>query len=63
MEERLQKKLSCWKDKHLSYGSRLILMNSVRSSLPMFMMSFFEIPKGVLERLDRIDHVSFGKEL
>jgi hypothetical protein len=29
-----------------------VLINSVLSSLPMFMMSFFKIPKGVLEKLD-----------
>jgi hypothetical protein len=38
--------------KHLSYGGRLILINSVLSSLPMFMMSLFEIPKGVFKKLD-----------
>ena len=52
IEERFKHKLSTWKAKHLSYGGRLILLNSVLSSLPMFMMSFFEIPKGVLKRLD-----------
>ena len=35
----------------LSAGGRLILINSVLSSLPMFMMSFF-LPKGVLEKID-----------
>jgi hypothetical protein len=30
----------------------LVLLNSVLSSLPMFMMSFFEVPKGVLKNLD-----------
>jgi hypothetical protein len=52
IEESFQKKLSCWKAKYLSYGGRLVLLNSVLSSLPMFMMSFFEIPKGVLKNLD-----------
>jgi hypothetical protein len=52
IEERFKHKLSTWKAKHLSYGGRLVLLNSVLSSLPMFMMSFFEIAKGVLERLD-----------
>ena len=51
VEERFEKKLSCWKAKYLSYGGRLVLLNSVLSSLPMFMMSFFEIPKGVLKNL------------
>jgi len=46
------RKSSCWKAKYLSYGGRLVLLNSVLSSLPMFMMSFFEIPKGVLKNLD-----------
>jgi len=36
----------------LSVGGRLVLINSVLSSLPMFMMSFFRIPKGVLKKLD-----------
>ena len=53
IEERFEKKLSCWKAKHLSYGGRLILINSVLNSLPMFMMSFFEIPKEVLKKLDQ----------
>jgi hypothetical protein len=41
-----------WKGKLLSVGGSLVLINSVLSSLAMFMMSFFEIPRGVLERLD-----------
>jgi hypothetical protein len=52
VEERFQKKLSSWKGKMLSSGGRLVLINSVLSSLPMYMMSFFRIPKGVLEKLD-----------
>jgi hypothetical protein len=31
----------------LYYGDRLVLINSVLTSLPMFMLSFFEMPKGV----------------
>ena len=52
LEERFEKKLSCWKDKHLSYGGRLVLINSALSSLAMFMLSFFDIPKGALKKLD-----------
>ena len=36
----------------LSVGGRLVLINSILSSLPMFMMSFFEIPRGILKKLD-----------
>jgi hypothetical protein len=52
VEERFEQKLSCRKAKYLSYGGKLVLLNSVLSSLPMFMMSFFELPKGVLKNLD-----------
>jgi hypothetical protein len=52
VEERFQRKLSSWKGKLLSSRRRLVLIYSVLSSLPMFMMSFFRIPKGVLEKLD-----------
>jgi hypothetical protein len=51
-EERFEKRLSSRKGKHLSIGGRLMLINSVLSSLPMYMMSFFAIPRGVLKKLD-----------
>jgi hypothetical protein len=63
VEERFQQKLSCWKAKYLSYGGRLVLLNAVLSSLPMFMMSFFEIPKEVLKKLDHLDQDFSGKAL
>jgi hypothetical protein len=52
VEERFEKRLSGWKGKHLSTGGRLTLINSVLSSLPMYMMSFFAIQRGVLKKLD-----------
>ncbi|WVZ53298.1 hypothetical protein U9M48_004264 [Paspalum notatum var. saurae] len=52
VEERFKKRLSSRKSKHLSTDGRLTLINSVLSSLPMYMMSFFAIPKGVLRKLD-----------
>ena len=52
IQERFEQHLSSWKGKNLSTGGRLTLINSVLSSLPMYMMSFFEIPKGVRKKLD-----------
>ena len=52
IEKRFEKKLSSWKGKHLSVGGRLVLINSVLTSLVMFMLSFFEVPRGVLEKLE-----------
>jgi hypothetical protein len=34
----------------LLVGGRLVLLNSVLSSLPIFMLSFFDLPKGVLKK-------------
>src|SRR3954470_18767274 len=52
LKPRCEGKLGCWQGKLLSYGDRLVLINSVLTSLPMFMLSFMEIPKGVRKRLD-----------
>jgi hypothetical protein len=52
IEQRIDKNLSSWKGKHLSMGGRLILINSVLTSMVIFMLSFFEVPRGVLEKID-----------
>jgi len=52
VEEHFEKRLSSWRGKHLSIGGRLVLINSVLGSLPMYMMSFFSVPKGVLKKLE-----------
>jgi hypothetical protein len=36
----------------LTVGGRLVLINSALSSLPMFMLSFFKVRRGVLKKLD-----------
>jgi hypothetical protein len=50
IEQRTEKKLSSWKDKHLSVGGRLVLINLVLTSLVMFMISFFDVPRGIFEK-------------
>jgi hypothetical protein len=52
--DRFEKRLITWKAKFLSSGGRWVLINSVLSSLPIFMMSFFEIWAGVLKKLNVI---------
>jgi hypothetical protein len=47
-----REKMSSWKGKYLSVVGRLVLINSVLTSLVMFMLSFFEVPRGVLEKID-----------
>ena len=36
----------------MSVGGWLVLIESVLTSISMFMLSFFEIPRGILEKLD-----------
>ena len=60
VEERFEEKLSGWKSKLLTVGGRLVLIN-VLSSLPMFMMSFFEVLKGVLKKIDYFRSRFFGQ--
>jgi hypothetical protein len=60
-EDRFEKKLGSSLGKLLSYGDMLVLINSVLTSLPMFLLSFFEIPKGVRKDWIFIDRDSFGK--
>jgi hypothetical protein len=52
MEDRFEQKLTSRLGKLLSCGDRLVLINYVLSSLPIFLLSFFGIPKGVRKRLD-----------
>jgi hypothetical protein len=52
IEENFEKKLSSWRGKLLSYRGRLVLINSILSSLAMFMLSFYKVPKCVLHKLD-----------
>ena len=52
VEDRFERKLSTWKVKLLSYGGRLTLINSVLSNLSVYILSFFEIPKEVLKKLN-----------
>jgi hypothetical protein len=47
IEEKFKRKFSCWKGKLLSYEGRLVLINSMLSSLALFMLSFYEVPKEV----------------
>lgn len=51
---KMRKRLSTWKQKTLSVGGRVCLINSVLTALPLFFLSFFRAPKGVLRNAKRI---------
>ncbi|GKV31185.1 hypothetical protein SLEP1_g39903 [Rubroshorea leprosula] len=52
--ELFSKKLSTWKGRYLSLGGWITLINSMLSSLPVFWMSVYLIPKGTILSLDKI---------
>jgi len=52
LKKELKKKLCSRKSKFLSVGGRLVLINSVLPILPMYMFSFFEVPQGVLKKIE-----------
>lgn len=52
--EKMRRCLSSWKQRSLSFGGRVCLVNSVLTALPLFFLSFFRIPKGVLRSARRI---------
>ena len=52
--EKMEKKLFGWKLLYLSKSGRLMLLKSTLSSLPMYFLSLFTIPKAVTARLESI---------
>lgn len=48
------KRLSEWNGRHLSIGGRLVLLNSVLSSIPLYYLSFYKAPRKVIEELTQI---------
>ncbi|GKV50269.1 hypothetical protein SLEP1_g56981 [Rubroshorea leprosula] len=47
MIESFNKKLAYWKNRYISLGGRITLLNSMLSSLPVFTVSVHLLPKGV----------------
>jgi hypothetical protein len=51
---RLKSRLSSWNSKHLSLGGRLVLLKFVLSSLPVYALSFFKAPSGIISSIESI---------
>lgn len=51
--EKLEHRLQGWQSKLLSRGGRLILVQSVLSTIPVYYMICFQLPKWVIARLDK----------
>ncbi|GAU29855.1 hypothetical protein TSUD_379450 [Trifolium subterraneum] len=47
----IQKRLASWKNKYVSLGGRVVLLNSVLAAIPIFYLSLFKMPVGVWKKL------------
>ena len=54
LKEKMVRRLDPWKGKHLSSGGKLILTNPCLSSLPMYNMGFYLLPKSYHDRMDLV---------
>lgn len=57
--ERMRNKLASWKGKCLSIGGRITLIKAALSSLPLYYMSLFPIPKGIVEKIVKLQRQFF----
>jgi len=47
-------RLSSWNNRYLSFGGRLVLLKSGMSSLPVYFLSFFKAPAGIISSIELI---------
>ena len=52
--KKCERRLAKWKQRHISFGGRVTLIQSVLTSIPIYFLSFFRIPRRVVERLEGI---------
>jgi len=51
---RMKSRLSGWKTKHLSFGGSMFLLKFFLSSLPVYTLSFFKAPPGIVSSIESI---------
>jgi hypothetical protein len=52
--EAVRSRLSKWKNNQLSIGGRVIIIKSVLSALPIYFLSFFKAPIGIISKLESL---------
>lgn len=53
--------LSSWKNKFISYGSSIVLLNAILSSILVYLFSFYKAPKVVIHELIKIQRAFIWK--
>jgi len=51
---RIKSRLSGWNSRFLSLGGRLVLLKSVLTSLPVYALSFFKAPSGIISSIESL---------
>ena len=52
--EKIEKKLPIWQGKLLSMGGRLVLLDAVLSSIPLYYLAIFQALKWCIDKIDKI---------
>lgn len=52
--EKISNKLASWKHKQFSLGRRVYLLNSMLTSLSLFYLSLFKIPRKMVNKIVRL---------
>ncbi|CAJ2662251.1 unnamed protein product [Trifolium pratense] len=51
---RIKNRLSGWKSRFLSFVGRLVLLKSVLTSIPVYALSFFKAPSGIISSIESL---------
>ena len=54
--QKCERKLAKWKQRHISFGGRVTLIQSVLTSIPIYFFSFFRVPQSVVDKLVKLQH-------
>ncbi|KHN12531.1 Putative ribonuclease H protein, partial [Glycine soja] len=46
-----ERKLAKWKQRHVFFGGRVTLIQSVLTSIPIYFFSFFRVPNRVVDKI------------
>jgi hypothetical protein len=52
--DNIRKRLFSWRNKHISLGGRIVLINSVLNAIPIFHLAFLKLPNKVRKKIVRI---------
>lgn len=50
----MEKRLTCWKERYLLIGGRIVLLKYVLSSLPLYFLSVFKCPAVLVKKMESI---------